>query len=191
MKKILVILLAGLMVASVAMAQGTPEKGKPITYPQLADLMVKALGLVRFLPTAPTAQQKFDILTQNGISPAEGWTLDEDTPVTKGDLSRVLIQAMQREDEVENPLDSKSWLTALKEMGISLSSVSETLQSVEVLPEPVAQNVGRYSTDPLVSDRQAQLTGAQYTVELDTALRVLSEMEQVLGEFRPIGPTPH
>ena len=99
MKKILMVLLAGFLTASVALAQGTPEKGKALTYPQLASLLVKALGLAEYLPAAPTTQQLFDILMQNGIAPADGWTMDEEAAVSKGDLARVLIQAMQRKSQ--------------------------------------------------------------------------------------------
>ena len=167
MKKLLMIVLAGLMTASVAFAQGSPAKGQALTYSQLANLLVKALGLVEYLPAGATVQQQFDILMQNGIAPAEGWTMDAEEPVTKGNLARVLVQAMQREDEVENPDDPQSWVDALSAMGISLSAASEALDSLEILPEVVASNLGFTSTDPLIRD-------------------ILS------GSFsRPINPTPH
>ena len=111
MKKILVFLMVGLMMAStVAMAQGKKkaaadkaQASQPVTHPQLAELLVKALGLMRFLPTAPSTQQMFDVLMQNGISPQGGWLLD--AVVTKADLSRVVVQALRKEDQVENPND--------------------------------------------------------------------------------------
>lgn len=156
MKKMLMIVLAGLMTASVALAQGVPEKGQALTYPQLANLLVKALGLAEYLPNGATVQQQFDILMQNGIAPAEGWTLDEDAAVTKGDLARVLVQSLQREDEVENPDDPQSWVDALSAMGISLSAASEALGSVDALPEVVASDLGFTTTDPLSSSIRAE-----------------------------------
>ena len=197
MKKILAFLLVGLMMAAtVATAQNreksAPKKEQasgPVTHAQLADLMVKALGLVRFLPAAPTSQQMFDVLMQNGISPEAGWLLD--AVVTKADLARVLIQAMRKEDQVENPNDPQSWIDALKAAGISLDRLSETIQSVETLPEGMGQDVKLQSTDPLVYNVRFTPGGTdQYTVNLAMVTRVFSEMESISGEFRPVSPTP-
>ena len=193
MKKILMVLLAGFLTASVALAQNTPEKGKALTYPQLANLLVKALGLVEYLPTAPTTQQLFDILMQNGIAPAEGWTMDEETPVSKGDLARVLIQSMQREDEVENPADPQSWLDALTAMGINLSAASEALASVDALPEVVAADIGFTSTDPLMADMRVQSSPIhEQIITADTVKQVLTKVESSnRRKHTPVTPTPH
>ena len=201
MKKILVFLMVGLLMAGTAtVAQAAKSKGKrkaakaeasqPVTHPQLADTLVKALGLVRFLPNAPTAQQEFDVLMQNGISPEKGWILD--AVVTKADLSRVIVQALRKEDDVENPNDPQSWINVLKESGISLDRLSETVQSIEVLPEGMGQDVTMSSSDPLFAGLNfAPGSSIQYTVDLNLVTRVLSEMEMVSGEFRPISPTPY
>jgi len=199
MKRILAFLLVGLMMAAtVAMAQdkekSEPNKeqaSQPVTHPQLAELLVKALGLLRFLPNAPTAQQMFDILMQNGISPEKGWLLD--AVVTKADLSRVIVQALRKEDLVENPNDPQSWIDALKSAGISLDRLSDTMQSVESLPEAMGQSVPLQSTDPLIHAVNFAAGGdvRQYTVDLGVVTRVFSEMEQISGEFRPAPPTPY
>ena len=198
MKKILVFLMVGLMMAStVAMAQGKKkdsadkaQASQPVTHPQLAELLVKALGLMRFMPTAPSTQQMFDVLMQNGISPQGGWLLD--AVVTKADLSRVVVQAMRKEDQVENPNDPQSWIDVLKAQGISLDRLSETIQSVEVMPEGMGQDVTLQSTDPLVYGLNfAPGDSIQYTVDLTLATRVLTEVQMISGEFRPESPTPH
>ncbi len=197
MKKILVFLLVGLMMAtSAAMAKAKDksevekdQSSQPVTHPQLAELLVKALGLVRFLPTAPSSQQMFDLLMQNGISPEKGWLLD--AVVTKADLSRVIVQALRKEDAVENPNDPQSWIDALKTMGISLDRLSQTIQSAEVLPEGMGQDVSLQSTDPLVYGVNfAPGNSVQYTVDLNLVTRVFSEVEMITGEFRPPSPTP-
>ena len=190
MKKMLMIVLAGLMTASVALAQA-PEKGKALTYPQLADLLVKALGLNEYLPAGATSQQQFDLLKQNGIAPAGGWTLDEEAAVTKGDLARVLIEALEREDEVENPDDPQSWVDALAAMGISLSSAGEALGSVEALPDIVAQNMGFYSTDPLVSDIRTVEVSVHDPVPVQTAVEVVSKAQSHRHSKNPPKPTPY
>lgn len=197
MKKILVYMLAGLMMAStVAMAQGrkstaadSSQASQPVTHPQLAELLVRALALVRFLPNAPTSQQMFSVLMQNGIAPQDGWKLD--AVVTKADLSRVIVQALQMEDEVENPNDPQAWINLLKEMGISIDRLSETIQAVEALPDGMGQDVTLSSTDPLIGDPPFVPSTVQYSVDLNLVVRVLSEMEMDSGEFRPISPTPH
>ena len=197
MKKILVFLLIGLMMASTgAMAQGKEkadakksQASQPVTHPQLAEIPVKALGLVTFLPTAPTAQQMFDVLMQNGISPEAGWMLD--AVVTKADLSRVIVQAMRKEDQVENPNDPQSWINVLKELGISLDRLGETMQSVETLPEGMGQDVTLQSTDPLIYGVNfAPGSSVQYTVDLNLVTRVFSEIEMITGDFTPASPTP-
>jgi hypothetical protein len=198
MKRILVFLLVGLMMAGTAATAQTKEKAEPkkaqasqpVTHPQLAELLVKALGLVRFLPNAPTAQQMFDVLMQNGISPAGGWSLD--AVVTKADLSRVIVQALRKEDEVENPNDPQAWIDVLKAMGVSLDRLSETIQSVEVLPEGMGQDVTLQSTDPLIYGVNfAPGNSIQYTVDLNLVTRVFTELEMINGDFHPIPPTPH
>ena len=197
MKKILVFLLIGLMMASSgAMAQDKEkadakksQASQPVTHPQLAEILVKALGLVNFLPTAPTAQQMFDVLMQNGISPEGGWLLD--AVVTKADLSRVIVQAMRKEDQVENPNDPQSWINVLKELGISLDRLGETMQSVETLPEGMGQDVTLQSTDPLIYGVNfAPGSSVQYTVDLNLVTRVFSEVEMITGDFTPASPTP-
>ena len=197
MKRILAFALMGLMIAApVALAQGDKESSKksqasqPVTHAQLAEIMVKALGLVRFLPNAPSAQQMLDVLMQNGISPQDGWKLD--AVVTKADLSRVIVQALRKEDQVENPNDPQAWIDVLKELGISLDRLSETVQSVEALPEAMGQDSTMQSTDPLIYEVAfASSDSTQYTVELDLVMRVFSEFETTSGHFQPVSPTPH
>ena len=199
MKRILAFALMGLMIAApAALAQEEKEASdakksqasQPVTHVQLAEIMVKALGLVRFLPNAPSAQQMFDVLMQNGISPQDGWKLD--AVVTKADLSRVIVQALRKEDQVENPNDPQAWINVLKELGISLDRLSETVQSVEALPEAMGQDATMQSTDPLIYEVAfATSDSVQYTVDLDMVTRVFSEIEMISGEFQPIPPTPH
>ncbi len=191
MKKILVWAVIGLIMgSSLVFAQAEQEEARPVTHPQLAELMVRALGLVRFLPNAPTSQQMFDVLMQNGIAPQDGWKLD--AVVTRADLARVLMLAMRMEDMVENPADPQSWISALAELGISVEdSLSSTIQMIELLPEGMGQDITLHSTDPLVRGMDFAPSTVQYTVDLNLAVRVLSEMEMIMGEFRPIPPTPY
>ena len=197
MKRILVWMVVGLaLVTTAASAQGRKrgeseqaQASQPVTHPQLAELLVRALGLVRFLPNAPSSQQMFDLLMQNGIAPQGGWKLD--AVVTKADLARTIVQALRMDDMVENPNDPQAWINTLKELGVSIERLSETIQLVEMLPEGMGQDVTLQSTDPLVYGIGFAPSTVQYTVDLNLVVRVLSEMEMISGEFRPIRPTPH
>ena len=195
MKRFLVYAMVGfMMAATAAMGQGKrqaaeADASRPVTHPEMAELLVKALGLVRFLPNAPTPQEMFDVLMQNGISPQEGWKLD--ALVTKADLARVVVLALRMEEMVENPNDPQSWLNAMKQLGISMDRLSQTIQSVEALPEAMGKDVTLQSTDPLVYGMSFAPSTVQYSVDLNLTMRVLSEMEMVSGEFRPRSPTPH
>lgn len=175
MKKMLMVLMVGILTATMSFA-AKPTEGQKVTYAQLAELLVKALGLADDLPAGATPQQMFDALMLNGISPAEGWTLDSEAEVSTGDLARVLVQALGGQDNVENPSDPKSWVDALKAMGYSLDSPSETMASVsnaEVLPESVVHPLKTTSTDPLLA-------------EIDDGSRPLSNAELINGEVYPV-----
>ena len=209
MKKIFAFSMVGLMLAAAVAtaapapkekaAKAAPAKEKavakaqpsgPVTHVQLAELLIKALGLVRYLPVAPSAQQTFDLLMQNGISPQAGWLLD--AVVTKADLARVLVQALNLQDQVENPNDPQSWIDTLKAAGISLDRLSEAIRSVEALPDGMGQDVRLQSTDPLVYDKNfTPGDREQYSVPLAMATRIFTELEAIRGEFRPISPTPY
>ena len=208
MKKIFAFSMVGLMLAAAVAtaapapkekaAKAAPAKEKavakaqpsgPVTHVQLAELLIKALGLVRYLPVAPSAQQTFDLLMQNGISPQAGWLLD--AVVTKADLARVLVQALNMQDQVENPGDPQSWIDTLKAAGISLDRLSEAIRSVEALPDGMGQDVRLQSTDPLVYNVNFTPGGTvQYSVDLALVTRIFTELEAIRGEFRPISPTP-
>jgi hypothetical protein len=75
-------------------------------------------------------------------------------------------------------------------MGVSLDRLSETIQSVEVLPEGMGQDVTLQSTDPLVYQVDFAPSDEQYTVDLSLVTRVFTEIEMINGDFRPIPPTP-
>ncbi len=164
-------------------AQPDPTK-QQATQCDLAKMLVEVLGLARFLPAAPSCQQAFAILLDNGISPLDGW--DEAALVVKGDLARVIVQALKKQMEVKNPDDPKSWIEYLKSIGIPIDSVGEAVSYVGPLSEPVAPNVMQATTDPLRKRHKFDpLDETQYGVDMAALVRILSEMERNEGEFRP------
>lgn len=209
MKKMLMVLLVGILAATMSFA-AKPTEGQNVTYAQLAELLVKALGLEDSLPAGATPQQMFDALSLNGISPMNGWTLDSEAEVSQGDLARVLVQALGGQDSVENPTDPMSWIEALKAMGYSLDSASEAMSSVssaEVLPESVVHPLASTSTDPLLTDVDGErplsnaelINGESYVpVKPEPAPEPTPRKKKIIDilngdtpDKKPINPTPH
>jgi hypothetical protein len=119
----------------------------PVTEGEFAQWLVRVLGLSRFLPAAPTDLECFQVLIQNGITPRDGW--QQDRPVSEGNLARVIVLALGRQAEVENPDDDQSWIAYLKSVGIDFSSIGEAIENLEPLPQPVGNEAIVISTDPL------------------------------------------
>lgn len=214
MKKWLAILMAACVAMAATWVQAA-DKGAgddTVTHEQLADLMTKALGLVKDLPNAATAQQKFAILMQNGIAPEGGWEMGK--LASLGDLVRVLVQGMGLEDEVDNPADYGSWLQVLEANGVSLAELQsgsrQTVMDAETIPLVVAQNYEAVSTDPLVADPATARGYTQFAtplegvtrgyapipiqvipVRIQTVQEALSRPESTNGDRRPPKPTPH
>lgn len=184
MKKVILMLLISAMVCVTTFAQEAPAAGG-VTHGQLAQLMVKALGLARFVSAVPTDAEAFSVLTQNGIVPAEGWKLDG--VVTKGDLARVMVLAMGLQDEVENPEDPMSWIATLQENGIQLDRISTSVQLAEVLPQGITQMFE--STDPLVTRDDPPNPSGEFLPGSDAPLALM--MGRVATPPVPPTPTPH
>lgn len=208
MKKWLAMLMAACVAATVAWGQGAGEQEGGATLEQLADLMTKALGLTKALPSPATDQQKFAVLMQNGIAPAGGWKTGE--PASLGDVVRVLALAMGLEDEVENPEDYQSWANVLEAHGISMADLMEgsreSVMDLEAVPTIVAQDYSVLSTDPLTSDPGALKDGfEQYSVGMEMQTRMhpgvpvpvpvikqaLAKKELGHKDHNPPKPTPH
>lgn len=189
MKKMLAICLAACMAATVSFAQ--EKSGEPVTQAQLAEVLVRALGLVSDLPNPASDQQRFAALMQNGIAPADGWTAG--AALTKKDLAMVLVQALGAEDEVENTEDPASWLAVLQAYGIDLDKLGdpETVMGMEALPNAVAQNYGAESADPLVSDQSPDHAQQVYNTGFYGAGRWVASTKTVAAAVTSVvGTTP-
>lgn len=158
-----------------------------VTQGELAQLVVRVLGLSRFLPAAPSDQQCFDILLDNRVAPFEGWKSGK--VVTKADLARVIVSALKRQNEIENEDDPKEWIDYLKSLGIPIDSVGEAVSYIEPLPEPVASHIVSARVDPLLKrHRFNPVDEPQYGVDMEYIVRVFSQLEFREGEFRPLTP---
>lgn len=123
------------------------DRAKLVTDGELAQWLVRVLGLSRFLPASPSELECFQILMQNNVSPADGW--QKDRTVTMGELARVIVQGLGRQAEVENPDNDASWINFLKEIGIDFGTIGEAVSNLEPLPQPVGPEAIITSTDPL------------------------------------------
>lgn len=123
------------------------EQDKLVNEGELAQWLVRVLGLSRFLPASPTDLDCFAILMQNNIMPKDGWKQDRD--VTMGNLARVMVLALGKQGEVENPDNDESWVDYLKSAGIDFGTIGEAVDNLEPLPQPVGTEAIVVSTDPL------------------------------------------
>ncbi|MFH0878944.1 MAG: hypothetical protein V2A34_04455 [Lentisphaerota bacterium] len=159
--------------------------GKTVTQAELGQLLVRVLGIARFLPANPTDQQCFALLMANGIQPVTGW--NSTAEVKKADLARVIVQAMKKQGEVKNPDDPASWVDYLKSIGIPIDTVGEAVDYVDPLGEPVARNVVAGTSDPLVKRQQYNpIDETQYGTDMVALNRIFSQLEFDSGEFRPV-----
>ena len=78
----------------------------------------------------------------------------------------------------------------MRAQGISLDRLSETIQSVEVLPDAISQDVTLQSTDPLVKGEQLARDdiSVQYGVDLNQAPRVFPPEAVTLDELVRMHP---
>ncbi|MBN1269142.1 MAG: hypothetical protein JXB04_06100 [Kiritimatiellae bacterium] len=177
----------------VAMAaDGQSGSADQVTQAELARILVNVLGLARFLPAAATPMDYFKLLLENKMSPADGWNAEK--IVTRADLARVIVQAMQRQNEVENPDDPRSWVNFLRSIGVSTDTIGESTEQVEPMVEPVAANVFVVSTttDPLKKRKTGEPDETEFgtDVEFVASMRPLSypvslpEIEQAVVQVR-------
>lgn len=151
-----------------------------VTEGELAQWLVRVLGLSRFLPAAPTDLECFQVLMQNGIMPKDGW--HQDRPVGTYQLARIIVLALGKQGEVENPEDDASWERYLKSIGIDFGTVGEAVDKLEPLPQPVGPEAIVTSTDPLsklsrINPPDNQQIGADLSTFGRVSGRVVTEPE--------------
>lgn len=150
MKKLWILLLIAVMSSTMAtpVPAAKAEPSTVVTHQELGNILVQLLGLNQVLPANPSDHEVFSALLRNGISPQGGWTLDQ--KVTRGDLARVVVQALGLEDEVKNPSDPNAWILVAKANGVPIDTVSQATGFVPTVRDSgnVIPNFG-LSVDPL------------------------------------------
>lgn len=105
-------------------------EGLGMTHKELAQAIVRALGLQNDLPATATEADYAIYLQEKGIAPLRGWILGSD--VTKEDLSVVTVEALGLSGEVESPTEVDSYMAVLDERNISLATIMDVIRNIEV-----------------------------------------------------------
>lgn len=174
------------------------EQAKLVNEGELAQWLVRVLGLSRFLPAAPSDLDCFQLLMQNGIMPKNGW--QQDNTVTMGNLARVIVLSLGKQSEVENPDNDESWVDYLKSAGIDFGTIGEAVENLEPLPQPVGTEAIIISTDPLgklarinpPDDQQlgADLSTLGHISQRHVTHRDLPAIETIVRQTPSSGGTP-
>lgn len=157
-----------------------------VTEGEFSKWLIKVLGLSRFVSVAPSEQECFAALLQNGITPKNGW--NGTNIVTRATLARVVVQSLGLQNEVKNPQNDASWIDYLKEKGMDISTIGAAVENLELLDSPLANQAVVVSTDPLgkideIRPEDEQQLGA----DLSTIRRLLLFIEE---EGPGVPPTP-
>lgn len=202
MKKIalvMVLLIAfGVSTSVFAQAEEAGDGSELVTQGELAQMMVRMLGLYRYLPPDPTDGESFAILMVNKISPADGW--NSKAAVTREDLARVAILAMGEGGSVENPDDPDSWVAALQAMGVDIESIGQVVAQVPPSEDFKSAGYSPGETDPIKQRRYfARPDERQLQSDLGNPTSIpltLNEVRYVVrgldpNDFKPTPATPN
>ncbi len=125
-----VVSLLGLSSGLFAAEEAKAEAGMEMTHLQLAQAIVRALGLQSELPAEATPGDYATYLQGHGICPLRGWIAD--AQVTNADLATVAVEALGLAGEVEKPTDAESYVAVLDERQISLATVKDVISNIQI-----------------------------------------------------------
>jgi hypothetical protein len=122
--------LIGLLGLSVGLRAAEQAEGMGMNHLELAQAIVRALGLQPDLPATATPADFTTYLQGKGIAPLRGWIPDAE--VTKADLAVVTVLALGLVGEVEKPEDAESYVAVLDERQISLATIMDVISNLTV-----------------------------------------------------------
>lgn len=177
----MVLLVAALMgVSTAAMAAdggaaapAGDQKPNLMTQGELAQLLVKKLGLYRFLSANPSDLECIMLLSQNGIfpspnlvpteqNPTPGWNLDPSKEVSLADLAVILVRALRLEDRVQGDVaDPQNWLNVLKDVQVPTDTVGAGVASLMPLADAlIGLPFQQMTQDPINKQYVPESTGS-------------------------------
>lgn len=172
-RKVAIAMLLAAMLAGGSANLFGQGAGDLVTEGAFARWLVQVIGLARMLPAAPSDQECFASLMQNGIAPKAGWNTTN--VVTMGNLARVVVQSMGRASEVENPDDDASYIKLLQTLGIQFGTVGEALNKLGPLDNPLGGGAQVVSTDPLKKQAKIRaLDESQFGADMSTIQRTFA-----------------
>ena len=166
----------------VAKAEAPKAPAQLATEGQYGKWLVQVLGLSRFVPASPSAQECFAILMQNGVAPKNGWNAT--SVVSRATLARTVVQAMGQDSEIKNPAGDQKWIKYLESSGVLIPTLGAAVDSREPLDAPLGNEALVATTDPLDKVHKMRPVDEQQ-MGAD-----LSDIRRVLAQLEDEGPTP-
>ncbi len=111
-------------------AEEAGQGGLEMTHMQLAQAIVRALGLQSDLDVSATPADHATYLQGRGIAPLRGWIAG--AQVTKEDLAVVSVEGLGLLGEVEDPKLPEAYMAVLDSRQISLATVADVIANVTV-----------------------------------------------------------
>ncbi len=166
-------LLCAAMFAVPTVTVAAEGEAEMMSQGELAQLLVKKLGLLPYLPPNPSDLECVMILSQNGIfpsptlvpteqNPTPGWNLNPETKVTLAELAVLLVRALGLEASVQgDKADAQNWLNVLQGVNVPTDTVEGGVQALIPLSAAL-QNItaGRSSINPLAKVYIPDSTGS-------------------------------
>ena len=202
-KKAMAWLLAAMVVASTSAvfaeeakqeksegaSGGADTKTQLVTEGEFSKWLVQVLGLSRFLSPNPSEVECFNALIQNNISPKDGWNTTN--VVTRATLARVIVQALNKQHEVQDPDNDASWIAYLKEVGLDISTIGAAVENLDVLDAILANEAVNITSDPLNKIHKTRLTDDQQLgADLSGITRIFVEAPTPPAPPAPTPPAP-
>ncbi len=144
---------------------GQPGKGsqeKMMSQSQLAEILVRKLGLFRLLPGNPSPLDCMILLSQFGIypststtpteaNPTPGWSLDPNKLVTLEEFAIIMVRALGLTSTVEGDIDDpQNWLDALKKAEVQVTNVTGDIgELIPLASIPRIQPIFEITGDPI------------------------------------------
>lgn len=141
---------------------GEAKKEKLMNQRELAEILVRKLGLFRLLPGNPNPLDCMILLSQFGIypsissvpteaNPTPGWSLDPEKIVTLEDFAIIMVRALGLTSTVEGDInDPQNWLNALEKAEVQVTNVPGEIGTLVPLASiPMMQPIFEITGDPI------------------------------------------
>lgn len=174
--------------------EASSDESAGITQGEAALLLARKLGFFVGSTRPMDVQNAIKVLLENKISPFNGWRSSD--PLTAGDLARLLVQSLNRADEIpeadrDNPETTAYRDLLEREYGMDLNKIIASLRRVPGSKDPKGTGPldDSASSDPLEGrsgDGDVDELGGGSPVNLNTPVN-----ESILvAALRATAPTP-